>query len=110
LYEWTAQRSAPVAIWNDERPRSTWIEQLYLAERLQPFPALIPASIADRALMFGYANAAIAITPRREALHLVHRLKRPGCLPFERRSPVTAWSRRPQLERHAEREQQRGGH
>ena len=56
LYEWTAQRSAPVAIWNDERPRSTWIEQLYLAERLQPFPALIPASIADRALMFGYAN------------------------------------------------------
>src|SRR5712692_5141185 len=56
LYEWTAQRSAPVAIWNDERPRSTWIEQLYLAERLQPSPALIPASIADRALMFGYAN------------------------------------------------------
>src|SRR6266849_8868540 len=46
LYEWTAQRSAPVAIWNDERPRSTWIEQLYLAERLQRFPALIPASIA----------------------------------------------------------------
>ena len=29
LIEWTAQASAPVAIWNDERPRSTWIEQLY---------------------------------------------------------------------------------
>jgi glutathione S-transferase len=56
LYEWTAQRSAPVAVWNDERPRSTWIEQLYLAERLAPEPALIPAAIADRALMFGYAN------------------------------------------------------
>ena len=28
LYDWTAQRSAPVAIWNDERPRSTWIEQI----------------------------------------------------------------------------------
>ena len=56
LVEWTAQSSAPVAIWNDERPRSTWIEQLYLAERLAPTPSLIPASIDERALMFGYAN------------------------------------------------------
>jgi hypothetical protein len=48
LVEWTAQTSAPVAIWNDERPRSTWIEQLYLAERLQPEPALIPANADDR--------------------------------------------------------------
>jgi glutathione S-transferase len=56
LREWTAQRSAPVAIWNDERPRSTWIEQLYLAERLQPHPPLIPASIEERTLMFGYGN------------------------------------------------------
>ncbi len=56
LREWTAQTSVPVAIWNDERPRSTWIEQLYLAERLQPAPALIPASFEDRALMLGYCN------------------------------------------------------
>src|SRR5437762_850896 len=56
LVEWTAQQSAPVAIWNDERPRSTWIEQLYLAERLQPTPALIPTNIEDRVLMFGYIN------------------------------------------------------
>jgi hypothetical protein len=56
LREWTAQASAPVAIWNDERPRSTWIEQLYLAERLQPNPALIPANIEERTLMFGYIN------------------------------------------------------
>jgi len=56
LREWTAQTSAPVAIWNEERPRSTWIEQLYLAERLQPRPALIPANLEDRALMFGYIN------------------------------------------------------
>ena len=34
LTEWTAQATAPVAIWNDEPPRSTWIEQLLLAERL----------------------------------------------------------------------------
>ena len=56
LVEWTAQTSAPVAIWNDERPRSTWIEQLYLAERLQPEPALIPANADDRVLMLGLIN------------------------------------------------------
>ena len=56
LIEWTAQASAPVAIWNDERPRSTWIEQLYLAERLQPEPALIPANADDRVTMFGIIN------------------------------------------------------
>src|SRR5277367_5460552 len=54
--EWTAQASAPVAIWNDERPRSTWIEQLYLAERLQAEPALIPANADDRVAMFGTIN------------------------------------------------------
>jgi len=56
LTEWTAQATAPVAIWNDEPPRSTWIEQLFLAERLEPTPALIPDNIEDRMLMFGYCN------------------------------------------------------
>lgn len=56
LRHWTAQSSAPVMIWNDERPRSTWIEQLYLAERLAPEPSLIPADAADRVQMFGLAN------------------------------------------------------
>jgi len=56
LKEWTAQTTAPVAAWNDEPPRSTWIEQLFLAERLQPDPPLIPANSEDRMLMFGYCN------------------------------------------------------
>ncbi|HKD69568.1 MAG TPA: glutathione S-transferase C-terminal domain-containing protein [Candidatus Binataceae bacterium] len=56
LREWTAQDSAPVAIYNDERPRSTWIDQLYLAERLAPEPALIPKATGDRVAMFGYSN------------------------------------------------------
>ncbi|HZO81744.1 MAG TPA: hypothetical protein VFB33_08615 [Candidatus Binataceae bacterium] len=56
LVQWTAQASAPVMIWNDERPRSIWNDQLFLAERLAPNPALIPASLEERALMFGYAN------------------------------------------------------
>ncbi len=47
LLEWTAQAAAPVMAWND---------QLWLAERLRPQPALIPAGLDDRIMMFGYAN------------------------------------------------------
>ncbi len=56
LIAWTAQSSAPVAIWNDERPRSLWNDQLNLAERLAPEPRLIPADIEDRIRMFGLIN------------------------------------------------------
>jgi glutathione S-transferase len=56
LREWTAQTSSPVMVWNDERPRTIWNDQLYLAERLAPQPRLIPESLEDRALMFGMAN------------------------------------------------------
>lgn len=56
LQAWTAQTSMPVAVWNDERPRSSWMEQLYLAERLGPQPALIPESIENRIMMFGLIN------------------------------------------------------
>ena len=56
LMAWTGQSSAPVAIWNDERPRSSWIDQINLAERLKPEPALLPSAISDRILMFGLIN------------------------------------------------------
>jgi glutathione S-transferase len=56
LIEWTGQASAPVVAWNDERPRSSWIDQLNLAERLAPSPPLIPDDVEDRARMFGLAN------------------------------------------------------
>ncbi|MGH8598673.1 MAG: hypothetical protein ACREXT_18635 [Gammaproteobacteria bacterium] len=56
LYAWTAQSSAPVAIWNDERPRSSWIDQLNLAERLAPEPSLVPRDTALRVQMFGLIN------------------------------------------------------
>src|SRR5262245_51774431 len=49
LKEWAGgQRSGPVAIYNDEPPRSGWKEILELAERLEPSPALLPADAADR--------------------------------------------------------------
>ncbi len=56
LKKWSAQASVPVMAWNDEFPKSTWIEQLYLAERLQPNPPLIPSEIEDRIRHFGYCN------------------------------------------------------
>lgn len=42
LREWTGQSSAPVAIWNDETPRTTWEQIAWLAERLNPEKPLIP--------------------------------------------------------------------
>ncbi|MGO9056627.1 MAG: hypothetical protein ACLQU2_04475 [Candidatus Binataceae bacterium] len=60
LKEWTAQTSSPVVAWNDERPRSIWNDQLYLAERLAPQPRLIPEAIEDQVLMFGMANQLMA--------------------------------------------------
>ena len=56
LQEWTGQTSAPVAVWNDERPRTTWSEIVFLAERLQPEPALIPAAAEERQAMFGFLH------------------------------------------------------
>lgn len=53
LVRWTAQSSTPVLVYNDERPRSLWNDQIHFAERLQPKPVLIPAAIDDRVQMFG---------------------------------------------------------
>lgn len=56
LLRWSAQTTAPVFVYEDERPRSLWNDQLYLAERLAPNPPLFPESLEQRALMFGLAN------------------------------------------------------
>ncbi len=56
LIAWTAQSSAPVAIWEDERPRSSWMDQLNLAERLAPEPRLVPQDFEARVRMFGLIN------------------------------------------------------
>jgi len=56
LIAWTGQSSAPVAIWNDELPRSKWIDQIFLAERLEPEPQLVPEDIDLRMRMFGLIN------------------------------------------------------
>ena len=56
LKEWTGQRSGPILVYNDERPRSGWAEILLFAERLAPTPSLLPADPAERALVFGLAH------------------------------------------------------
>src|SRR5262245_29473924 len=43
LREWAGQRTGPVAIYDDERPRAGWAEILLLAERLAPTLSLLPA-------------------------------------------------------------------
>jgi glutathione S-transferase len=56
LKKWAGQRSGPVAIYENERPRSGWAEILLLAERLAPTPSLLPSDPAERALVFGLAH------------------------------------------------------
>lgn len=56
LDQWAGERTGPVLIYEQERPRSGWAQILLFTERLAPKPALLPASPADRALAFGLAH------------------------------------------------------
>jgi glutathione S-transferase len=49
LKGWARDLSGPIAIYDDEPPRSGWAEILMLAERLAPTPALLPADPETRA-------------------------------------------------------------
>ncbi len=53
LRAWTGRDDAPIAIWNDEKPRDNWIDIAMLAERIAPTPRLIPDAVEARALVFG---------------------------------------------------------
>jgi glutathione S-transferase len=56
LKQWAGQRSGPVAVYENERPRSGWAEILLLTERLTAKPSLLPTDPFDRALVFGLAH------------------------------------------------------
>ena len=56
LHAWTGLRNAPIAVYDEEPPRSGWSEILWLAERLRPEPALLPADPADRVACLGLAH------------------------------------------------------
>lgn len=49
LKQWAGQLTGPVAIYENEVPRSGWAEILMLAERLAPTPALLPLEPQERA-------------------------------------------------------------
>ena len=55
LYALTSQTSLPTMLYNEERPRNVWIEQLALAEGIgsQDSLSLIPKNFKERADMFG---------------------------------------------------------
>ena len=55
LLRWTRQTSAPVAMYERERPRSGWSEILFLAERLAPEPRLVPCDPVERLAALGLA-------------------------------------------------------
>ena len=56
LFAWTGHRNAPVAVWDDERPRTHWADILVQAERLAPEPRLVPADAEERLRMFGLVH------------------------------------------------------
>lgn len=56
IASWGGIDSAPIVVWEKERPVHSWIDILNLAERIAPTPSLIPADPGQRALMFGLAN------------------------------------------------------
>jgi glutathione S-transferase len=53
LRAWTGFDNAPQAVYENERPRIGWSEIIFLAERLEPSPALVPADPRKRSTMFG---------------------------------------------------------
>jgi glutathione S-transferase len=61
LFAWTGHRNAPIAIYGDEPARTTWREILWLAERLEPEPSLLPADPDDRVRCLGLAEELMGV-------------------------------------------------
>jgi len=53
---WTHDQSGPVAMYDDEAPRSSWSEILLLAERLSSTDSLLPTDASERAQQMGVAH------------------------------------------------------
>lgn len=56
LVAWTSVRNNPVAVYDNEPPRNSWLDILNLAERLSPEPRLLPVDSSERALVVGLSN------------------------------------------------------
>jgi glutathione S-transferase len=53
LKAWTNIRNAPIAVYNNEKPRDNWYEIAMLAERLNPDIPLFPTDAEQRATVVG---------------------------------------------------------
>lgn len=51
LVAWAGIRNAPIALFDDEPPRTGWYDILMLGERLEPAKPLLPASSEQRVLV-----------------------------------------------------------
>ncbi len=60
LKEWAGQLTGPVAVYDNEVPRSGWAEILMLAERLAPQPALLPLEPNERARALSWPTRSAA--------------------------------------------------
>jgi glutathione S-transferase len=56
VQRWTGSRNAPVAIYDDEPPRTGWAEILALAERLDQRVRLLPVDVETRAHVHGFSH------------------------------------------------------
>nr|WP_245405840.1 hypothetical protein [Sphingobium sp. Sx8-8] len=56
LFAWTGTRNAPVAVYDDEKPRHSWLDILFLAERLGSGPSLLPATREGQAECVGVSH------------------------------------------------------
>ncbi|TPV93448.1 MAG: hypothetical protein B7733_20440 [Myxococcales bacterium FL481] len=55
-WRWTGCDNAPVAVYDDEPPRTGWAEILALAQRLAPSHTFAPREATDRAWMWGLCH------------------------------------------------------
>jgi glutathione S-transferase len=56
ISEWSGANSAPVVALNDEAPINSWLDILFLLERLNPEASLLPNKVADRARVIGMSH------------------------------------------------------
>ena len=56
LVAWTGVRNAPIAVYNDEAPKTNFQDIVALAERLNPNQSLTPEGWEDRITCFGISN------------------------------------------------------
>lgn len=56
IFAWTSHRNVPVAMYNEEKPRSSWLDILYLAERIGSGPSLLPETRESQVECIGVSH------------------------------------------------------